>query len=219
MLNMLKQFFARRIRMSYGITVCNEAVELERLLLFLLLHKDPHDQIVVLQDSTRPDEWVSDLLSRYRHKITYQSARLDGDFATFKNNLLHMASGDYLFQIDADEMPGETLLRSLKGVLRKQAQADCLAVPRINLVKGLTQEWIEAWQWQVDGRGRINYPDYQVRIFRLNQKIRWKNKVHEELDGQQHCHFLPADTDEFCLLHQKHIDRQKKQNDFYQSLG
>lgn len=216
---MLKQLFARRIRVSYGITVCNEAVELERLILFLLLHKDPRDQIVVLQDSTQPDAWVSDLLNRYRHKITYQSARLDGDFATFKNNLLRLAAGDYLFQIDADEVPTETLLRSLKSVLQKHKQADCLAIPRINLVKGLTQAWIDAWQWQVDSQGRINYPDYQVRIFRLNQRIRWKNKVHEELEGQQHCHFLPADTDDFCLLHLKDIDRQKRQNDFYQSLG
>ncbi|AKD56996.1 glycosyltransferase [Spirosoma radiotolerans] len=216
---MLNRLFSRRIRLSYGITVCNEAVELERLILFLLLHKEPGDQIVVLQDSTQSDEWVSDVLTRYQDKVTHQSARLDGDFATFKNNLLSMATGDYLFQIDADELPTETLLRSLKDVLRKQTKADCVAVPRINLVKGLTQEWIDAWQWQVDGRGRINYPDYQQRIFKLNQVIRWRNKVHEELEGHQNGYFLPADTDNFCLMHRKDIDRQKRQNEFYQTLG
>ncbi|MEZ0484510.1 glycosyltransferase [Fibrella aquatica] len=215
---MFDSLFPRRIRLSYGITVCNEVAELERLLLFLLLHKDPYDQIVVLQDSTRPHEWVTDVLNRYRHKIEYRSAALNGDFATFKNNLLHMASGDYLFQLDADEMPTETLLGSLKEILRKNAQADCLAVPRINLVRGLTPAWIAAWQWQVDERGRINYPDYQVRVFKLNQQIRWKNKVHEELEGYQHCHFIPADTDDLCLLHLKEIDRQKEQNDFYRTL-
>jgi hypothetical protein len=216
---MLDRLFSRRIRLSYGITVCNEAVELERLILFLLLHKDPADQIVVLQDTTQPDEWVSDVLHRYQDRITHQTARLDGDFATFKNNLLTMATGDYLFQVDADELPRESLLHSLKDVLRKHPDADCLAVPRINLVKGLTPEWIAAWQWQVDNRGRVNYPDYQVRIFKLNQGIRWKNKVHEELTGQQQCHFLPSDTDDFCLLHLKDIERQKKQNEFYQRLG
>ncbi|MGF7217383.1 glycosyltransferase involved in cell wall biosynthesis [Spirosoma lacussanchae] len=216
---MLDRLLARRIRLSYGITVCNEAVELERLILFLLVHKDAHDQILVLQDTTEPDPWVTDVLDRYRDQINVQTARLGGDFATFKNTLISMASGDYLFQIDADELPGKTLLRSLKGILRKHPQADCLAVPRINLVKGLTPEWIAAWRWQVDEQGRINYPDYQLRIFRLNQTIRWKNKVHEELAGYQHCHFLPADTDAYCLLHRKDIDRQKKQNDFYQSLG
>lgn len=215
---MLDRLLSRRIRLSYGITVCNEAVELERLILFLLLHKDPNDQIVVLQDSTRPDDWVTDVLNRYRDKITYQTARLDGDFATFKNNLLTMASGDYLFQIDADELPTESLLRSLKGVLRKLPKVDCLAVPRINRVKGLTQEWIDAWQWQVDEQGRINYPDYQLRIVKLNQGIRWKNKVHEVLDGQQNCHLLPSDRDGFCLLHLKDIERQKRQNEFYQTL-
>lgn len=216
---MLDRLLARRIRLTYGITVCNEAVELERLILFLLLHKDPHDQIVVLQDSTRPDDWVTDVLNRYHDKLTYQPARLDGDFATFKNNLLTMASGDYLFQIDADELPRESLLRSLKGVLREHPEVDCLAVPRINLVKGLTQEWIDAWQWQVDGQGRINYPDYQVRIIKLNQLIRWKNKVHEELEGHQSCHFLPSDSDDFCLLHLKDVERQKRQNEFYRTLN
>ncbi|GAB3808051.1 hypothetical protein GCM10028819_46190 [Spirosoma humi] len=215
---MLDRLLARRIRLTYGITVCNEAVELERLILFLLLHKDPHDQIVVLQDSTRPDDWVTDVLSRYQGKLTHQSARLDGDFATFKNHLLPMASGEYLFQIDADELPSENLLRLLKGVLRKHPKVDCVAVPRINLVKGLTQEWIDAWQWQVDEQGRVNYPDYQLRVVKLNQTIRWKNKVHEELDGQQNCHYLPSDTDDFCLLHRKDIERQKRQNEFYQTL-
>ncbi|GAB3721896.1 glycosyltransferase [Spirosoma lituiforme] len=215
---MLDRLFARRIRLSYGITVCNEAVELERLILFLLLHKDPHDQIVVLQDSTQPDAWVTDVLNRYQDKLIHRAARLNGDFATFKNNLLTMASGDYLFQIDADELPSDTLLHLLKGELRKHRKVDCLAVPRINLVKGLTPEWADAWQWQVDTQGRINYPDYQVRIFKLNQIIRWKNKVHEELEGHQHCHFLPSDHDHFCLFHRKDIERQKKQNEFYQSL-
>ena len=215
---MFDRLLARRIRLSYGITVCNEAVELERLILFLLLHKDPNDQIVILQDSTRPDDWVTDVLNRYHDKLIYRSARLDGDFATFKNHLLTMASGDYLFQIDADELPTESLLRSLKGILRKHPKEDCLAVPRINQVKGLTQEWIDTWQWQVNGQGRINYPDYQVRVFKLNQIIRWKNKVHEELDGHQSCHFLPSDTDDFCLLHLKDIERQKRQNEFYQTL-
>jgi glycosyltransferase involved in cell wall biosynthesis len=216
---MLDRLLARRIRLSYGITVCNEAVELERLILFLLLHKDPNDQIVVLQDTTQPDEWVTDVLHRYRDNITHWAARLDGDFATFKNNLLAVATGEYLFQIDADEVPRESLIHSLKKELRKHRKIDCLAVPRINLVKGLTPEWINAWQWQVDDQGRINYPDYQVRIFKLNQGIRWKNKVHEELDGHKSCHFLPAETDDFCLMHPKDIERQKKQNEFYQRLG
>jgi glycosyltransferase involved in cell wall biosynthesis len=216
---MLNRFLSRRIRLSYCITVCNEAVELERLILFLLRYKDPNDQIVVLQDSTQPDEWVIDVLTRYRDTVTCKIARLDGDFAAFKNNLIQMATGDYLFQIDADELPRESLVRSLKGVLRKHRKADCLAVPRINLVKGLTSEWIAAWQWQVDGQGRINYPDYQMRIFKLNRGIRWKNKVHEELDGHKYCHYLPSDTDDFCLMHRKDIERQKKQNEFYQTLG
>lgn len=214
---MLTRYF-RKIKLSYGITVCNEAVELERLILFLLLHKDRQDELIVLQDSTQRDEWVADVIARYRSQLIVREEKLNNDFATFKNKLLQLASGDYLFQIDADELPGETLIRNLKDVLRKQKQADCFAVPRVNRVKGITPEFIEKWHWQLDPKGRINFPDYQLRIFRLNQAIHWKNKVHEELEGFQKCHYLPADNEDFCLMHLKDINRQKQQNEFYESL-
>lgn len=214
---MFTRYF-RRIKLSYGITVCNEAVELERLILFLLLYKDRQDELIVLQDSTHRDEWVVDVLAKYRSRLVVREKKLNNDFATFKNNLIQLASGDYLFQIDADELPGEALLHNLKDVLKKQKNSDCFAVPRVNRVKGITPELIEKWTWQTDEKGRINFPDYQLRIFRLNQAIRWKNKVHEELVGFQNCHYLPADNEDFCLMHLKDIDRQKRQNEFYESL-
>ena len=215
---MFGRFFRKRIKLSYGITVCNEAVELERLLLFLSTHKDRQDEILVLQDSSDTDERVSAVLGNYQDKLTVRKEKLDGDFATFKNKLLDMASGDYLFQIDADELPAKTLISKLKAELTRHHTYDCFAVPRVNLVTGLTQEFIDKWNWKTDSEGRINFPDYQLRVFRLNRSIRWKNKVHEELTGFQQCHYLPATNEDFCLIHIKDIVRQKKQNDFYESL-
>ena len=215
---MFGQYFRKKIKLSYGITVCNEAIELERLILFLLLHKDRKDEIVVLQDTTSKDERVAEVIDRYRTKLVVKESSLNNDFATFKNKLIDMASGDYLFQIDADELPNKTLVRILKNELIKHKQSDCFAVPRVNRVEGITPELISKWNWKTDAEGRINFPDYQLRIFRLNQSIKWKNKVHEELYGFQNCHYLPSTNEDFCLIHIKDIDRQKKQNDFYESL-
>ncbi|GAB4043627.1 glycosyltransferase [Spirosoma jeollabukense] len=215
---MFGRLFQRKLKLSYGITVCNEADELERLLSFLVQHKDRQDEILVLQDSTRADKRVADIIDKYRGKLIVKQQKLDNDFATFKNNLIGMASGDYLFQIDADELPAEKLIQNIKRELIKHTQSDCFAVPRVNLVEGLTKEFIDKWNWNVDTKGRINFPDYQMRIFKLQQGIAWKNKVHEELAGFRHCQYLPSTDESFCLIHLKDIDRQKRQNDFYETL-
>ncbi len=56
--------------------------------------------------------------------------------------------------------------------------------------------------------------------FLINQNtptIKWINKVHERLDGFKTYAPLPAE-DEFCLLHPKTIEKQEKQNQFYNTL-
>jgi hypothetical protein len=43
-----------------------------------------------------------------------------------------------------------------------------LRVPRVNTVKGITQEHIQKWGWIVDNQGRVNWPDLQWRIYANN---------------------------------------------------
>lgn len=207
-----------KIRLTYAVTVCHEADELAQLLPLLLAQKDSRDEVVVLQDTTTPSPAVDAVLATYASQVRVGRAQLNGDFATFKNTLLTLATGNYLFQIDADEQPGSTLVQTLKTQLARHHRADCFAVPRANYVAGLTPADVSRWQWTVDGQGRINFPDYQLRLFRLGQDIAWKNRVHEELHGFGHCHYLPADSNAQCLLHRKTIDRQRRQNDYYDSL-
>ncbi len=64
---------------------------------------------------------------------------------------------------------------------------------------------------------RINFPDYQWRIYKNIPTIKWINKVHERLNGFKIYSTLPP-LDEFCLLHPKTIERQEKQNEFYNTL-
>ncbi len=215
---MLDRFFYWRIRITYGLTVCNEAAELDRLLAFLLEHKDRRDEVIVLQDTTVVDEAVTAVINRYRPHLIWEQSRLNGDFATFKNQLIDKASGDYLFQLDADEVPGLDLIKSLKKVLAKQRESDCFAVPRINYVDGLTDAYATQRNWQLGPDRRINFPDYQLRLFRLGRDIRWQYRVHEQLRGQQTCHFLPADQDDRCLMHHKTLSRQIQQNNLYDTL-
>lgn len=217
--NFLSRLFGRRpLSISYGITVCNEAQELRNLLAALLPAIDPEDEVIVLRDVTRPAEDVTRVLAEQADRVRVIESRLDGDFATFKNCLFDAAHGDYLFQIDADEVPTPSLLAQLKPYLRRNRYIDCFRVPRINLIRGATPAQIEQWGWKVDANGYVNYPDHQPRIARNNGRIRWKNKVHEKFSGYRIRKKLPWQDTTYCLLHVKTAQRQDEQNRLYSAI-
>ncbi|MGI9652770.1 glycosyltransferase [Chryseobacterium sp. RLHN22] len=205
-------------KISYGITVNNEIDEISKLLDVLLPLVGKSDEVIVLQDITNRNQKISDILDTYGNKIIRLEARLNGDFASFKNNLISTATKDYLFQIDADEIPKESLIQNLKYFLFKKRKKDVLMVPRINIVNGITQEHIAKWNWKLNDEGYINFPDYQDRIFKLNKGIKWENKVHEKLCNYDNKFGLPIADYSFCLLHIKDIERQEQQNSFYDTL-
>jgi glycosyltransferase involved in cell wall biosynthesis len=213
------------MKISYGVTVCDEAEELNSLLNFLLLHIDNNDEVVVLKDTSKTNYDVHQVVFKYIRSFKEKGisfgvldSELNGDFATFKNQLIELASGDYLFQIDADEIPNQFLIENIKPVLKINSTIDCFYIPRVNKVNGLTQEHIQRWGWRVDDQDRVNFPDFQMRLFKLNTGIKWRNKVHEVLEGQSQFSILPHNTEDFCLYHIKSIEKQEKQNNFYNTL-
>ena len=204
---------------SYAITVCNEIVEIQKLIPFLLKHKRAEDEIVVLYDSKGGIEPVEEYLraKSVNAEFMWHSGEFGGHFADWKNRLTELCSGDYIFQIDADELPHEYLIEVLPSILGSNLHNEVFLIPRINTVEGLTQEHINKWGWQVNEEGWINYPDYQWRIWKNKPEIKWKNKVHEVLDGFKSYAPLPKNPG-FSLIHPKHIDKQEKQNAFYDTL-
>ena len=203
------------MKISYAIPVCNEHVELEKLLSFLLKHIDENDEIVVQCDkgNTTPEVYkVLDSLNQ-----SYIEFPLKGHFANYKNNLKEHCTGDWIFQIDADELPHESLITNLKSLLKLNSTTEMFLVPRVNTVKGLTQEHINQWRWNVNEKGWVNWPDYQTRIIQNNHKIKWQNKVHEQIVGISTKGALPEE-EEWCLYHHKKIGKQEAQNNFYDSL-
>ena len=198
---------------SYAVTACNEHEELERLLLLLDLHIQEEDEIVVQLDTSATDE-VKKVLENFAIKVI--EFPLNNDFASFKNNLSKHCDRDYIFQIDADEFPQVELLLNLPSILENNFDTDVFLVPRINTVEGLTPEHIQKWGWRVEN-GRVNFPDYQWRIWKNNGNITWKNKVHEVLQGYNSLTDFPP-LDELCLIHPKTIVRQEKQNEYYNTI-
>ena len=207
------------MKISYAITVCNELVEIQRLLPFLIENKREVDEIVIFYDTNNGSKSVEDYLraqSVNATKFRWLGYHFDGHFANMKNALTEACLGDYIFQIDADETPSRYLIQYLP-ILLNANNVEVLRVPRINTVKGLTTEHIQKWGWIVDNHGRVNWPDLQWRIYKRTPEIVWKNKVHEVLEGYKTHAILPLE-EQFALEHHKDIERQEQQNELYSKL-
>ena len=206
------------MRISYAIPVCNEHIELEKLLSFLHEHIDENDEIVVQCDKGNTTPEVDKVLSTWQGgPLKVIHFPLDGHFSNFKNNLKNHCTGHWIFQIDADELPHESLITNLKELLKLNPTTEMFLVPRVNTVEGLTQEHINRWRWNVNEKGWVNWPDYQTRIIQNSPKIKWQNKVHEQIVGISTKGALPME-EEWCLYHPKTIGRQEAQNNFYNTL-
>jgi hypothetical protein len=209
------------MKISYAIPVCNELKEIQRLVGFLLENKRQEDEIVVLFDSTNGTSEIETFLTHYTkdnlNLFTWSKYDFDGHFANMKNKLTELCNGDYIFQIDADEIITEILISNLPNMLKSNPDNEVYLVPRVNTVSGLTQEHITKWRWNVDKQGRVNWPDYQWRIWKNKPEIKWVNKVHEKLEGFKTYAPLPQ-SPELALQHPKTIERQEKQNNYYDTL-
>jgi hypothetical protein len=209
------------MKISYAIPVCNELKEIQRLVGFLLENKRQEDEIVILFDSINGTSEVETFLNHYTKDnfnwFTWSKYNFDGHFANMKNKLTEMCNGDYIFQIDADEMITEVLIGSLHDIFKNNPDNEVYLVPRVNTVSGLTQEHITKWRWNVDKEGRVNWPDYQWRIWKNKPEIKWVNKVHEKLEGFKTYAPLPQHS-KLALQHPKTIERQEKQNSYYDTL-
>lgn len=255
------------ISISYAVTVCNELEEIKELLPVLYKNKKPQDEIVVLLDKPKAPPELIDLLYRYSSAdhITLRESSFNGNFADWKNELTSMCKGNYIYQIDADEMVDPIIFDNLHWILKMNSEVDIFLVPRINIVNNLGLSWIKKWGWNcykiedriqekvfhledpkdqdeydlleyyhwiisgevIEGKHktwnikfytpRVNGHDFQWRIYKNNGKIKWKNAVHEVLEGYDKYSFLPTDIG-FDLIHIKSLEKQIKQNLFYESI-
>ena len=209
------------MKISYAIPVCNELLEIQRLLEFLIKNKREEDEIVILYDSQNGSEKVEEFLrakSVDNPQFTWYSNPLNKDFAQQKNYLTKMCKGDWVFLIDADEYPDSYLCSSLPATIERNPEVEAYWVSRINTVQGLTREHIQKWGWNVDKNGWVNFPDRQMRIYKNDlDRIYWTKPVHEQLVGYTKYASLPS-NEEYCLHHPKEIERQEKQNKFYDTI-
>jgi hypothetical protein len=208
------------INITYAITVCNELNEITQLIDFLKNRIDTDDEILIQYDEDSATDAVKNylkIITQLHTSVKVIGFPLNGDFASYKNNLKNHANGMFIFQIDADEIPSEYLMENIKDILDYNKDVDLFFVPRVNTVKDLTKEHIKKWGWNVNELGWVNFPDYQTRLYRRTSEIEWNGKVHERIIGYNTLSVLPAE-EQYCLYHHKEIERQEKQNAYYDTI-
>ena len=205
------------MKISYGLTVCNEHAELENLITFLSKYPKDVDEIVIVYDQNRVTPEVLDVIEKYKDSSIAHPFDFKQNFLENKNYLNSKCTGDYIFQIDADEVPHEVLVQSLKQVLSANP-VELLITSRVNRVEGLTQEHINKWGWRVNEQGWVNFPDAQKRIYKNDPSIKWSgHQVHGMVEGFKTYVALPFE-ERFSIYHNKQINRQEQQNARYAQI-
>jgi glycosyltransferase involved in cell wall biosynthesis len=203
------------MKISYAILTHNEGSYIQELIPFLLKNKRTEDEIVIVDDYS-DDQLTKDVLTKYRADIVLEYRVFDGD-ATQKNYLNSVCTGDYILQLDADELVSEWFIQALPTILEGNQEVDLFIMPRINTVNGLTNEWIEKWRWNVNDKGWVNFPDWQMRLYRNCEWIKWEGLLHSKIIGAKQYAFLPEEK-EFCIIHLKELSRQVEQNNLYDEI-
>jgi hypothetical protein len=208
---------------TYAITVCNEFMEIQRLINFLLKEKRQEDDIVILYDSAHGDPEIEAYLRTHsqNNEFHWHKGEFNHHFADWKNKLSSYCTGDYIFQIDADEVPNNILIKELPNILEQYSHADVFLMSRVNIlteeaeyspIEKIKQDW-------GDNRDRWrHWPDYQWRIWKNKPEIHWINKIHEVLQGYNQSMYLSADNSDLSLFHIKTWEKQEKQNNYYKDF-
>jgi hypothetical protein len=107
-------------------------------------------------------------------------------------------------------------------LLESNPTVELYRVPRVNIVRGATDNDARNWGWHISKLSEfgdlpiINWGngDYQSRIYKNSLRIQWQKPLHETIVGASIVAHLPKEV-EWSIIHDKTIDRQRAQNEFY----
>lgn len=208
---------------SFLVTCKNEGHQLKELIDVLIKHID-NNEIIILNDFSS-DETTRDLLNIYRNlsnqiNIKVYDHDLNNNYSEHKNYGKDLCRGEYIFQIDADELPSNLLLENITDILKLNPDIDLFWIPRINDFRGVNQQNAVQWGWRLtpyEDRNIVNWPDPQGRIFKNVNYMRWERRLHEKIEGVTSFSYLP-NAFEYALHHNKTIEKQIATNIKYNQL-
>lgn len=180
------------------------------------------DELVVL-DGGSSDETVERLRAK---GVTTEFREFEDDFAAQRNAVEDLATHDWVFHLDADEVPSLGLLHGLSDIVAnlEEAGMNSLGLPRLNFIDQKLQA----------GPGHLGL-DYQYRLKR--RRLLWVGRVHEEVHGRvskctRACARRCGTTSARCcgcaearlveghfIIHDKRSDRHRERNALFDEIA
>ena len=201
--------------LSFLVTSHNETESLDKLLSKLIqFKKDPHE--IILLDDYSDNNDTKTIIERYKDKIGFYQKKLDRNYGAHKNYGISLCKGKWIFQIDAAECPTDLFLQNIDEILEANDSNEAIWIPRLNYFHGVTQQDIMTWGWNYND-GMINFPDYQSRLYKNLEHIKYERRLHEKVEGYKSYVFMPAQKD-FALIHEKTIEKQRQTNVKYNQM-
>jgi len=134
---------------SYLVTTKNTGQEL-KILLDRLNKYSQNNECIILDDYSDDTNTlqVLDVVSN-NNFFKIHKHKLDRNYSEHKNYGKNQCKGEYIFQIDDDEMPSETLLESLNELIELNNDVDLFWIPRINIFLGVDDIESKKWGWRL----------------------------------------------------------------------
>jgi glycosyltransferase involved in cell wall biosynthesis len=209
------------MRISFALLCHKETSSLYELLKTLVESKPYDFEVVVVHDNVGDTSETIRVLSEFDGKIMITSRPLNNDYAAQKNYMTERCSGDWIINPDADELLPNYILENIHLII-KESDTECIWLPRINIVEGMTPELAPQFGFQLNEQGWINFPDPQQRIYKNDYpRIHWEKPVHERVVGYKTHSILPFDMEtieHLAIRHVKDLDTQIRQNQKYAKI-
>lgn len=138
------------MKISLAICTHNEGYYIKNLLSSLVdvVKRSPSDSFeIVVVDDFSTDPVTIKILEEFSTDINLIQHALNNDFAAHKNFLSDQCSGDWILNIDADEMLPDGFLDNLHLILESNPEVEAYWLPRVNTVDGLTLDHVRKWGW------------------------------------------------------------------------
>jgi len=164
-------------KISVAIATFNEEKNLSRCLDSV---KDWIDEIVIV-DGGSTDRTV-EIAKRYGARVIITNN--PPIFHINKQKAIDACSGDWILQLDADEVVSKSLKHEIIKSLKQKNRADGFWIPRKNFFLG---------RWLKKGG---QYPDYVIRFFRRGKAYLPCKSVHEQMEVKGKVDYFKGD-----LLH------------------
>lgn len=159
-----------KIACTVGILTFNSEETLERTLESV---KDFSEIIVCDGGST---DLTLEVAKEYGCRVIFQDSKFkrgDGkikDFSGVRNQTLDVASHEWFFYIDSDELISENLAEEINDVILKSKEPRAFWIPRKYMVKGLVIDCA------------ATYPSRQMRLFHRDGVNRFIKTIHERIE-------------------------------------